>query len=205
MAHAQKKGRKALKKMRADAAAVVALYEPIIHLKESYLALLAIWEYFVEHGYLPGEGAKGMPHRPARGERASSEARDAAKKLLDIYGPALRSPSGNVCVNPEAAKKDQIFLSAEKAAYMLLDAMARLATTGWLVESEVKLERFIIWHDFKRIRNTVEPGLPLKSWQPFILVASGTWSALLVEGTGSGNTVCRCFVWLILEYFGCVM
>lgn len=152
MAHAQKKGRKALKKMRADAAAVVALYEPTIHLKESYLALLAIWEYFVEHGYLPDGGAKGMPHRPARGERASGEARDAAKKLLNIYSPALRSPSGTVCVNPEAALKDQIFLSAEKAAYMLLDAMTRLATTGWLVESEVKLGRFIVWHDFKRIR-----------------------------------------------------
>lgn len=152
MAHAQKKGRKALKRMRADAAAVAAHYGPTIHVKESYLALLAIWEYFVEHGYLPDGGAKGIPHRPARGEKASSEARDAAKDLLDIYSPALRSPSGTVCVNPEADEKDQIDLSAEQAAYMLLDAMARLATTGWLIESEIKLERFLIWHDFKRLR-----------------------------------------------------
>jgi hypothetical protein len=152
MAHAIKNGRKALKKMRADAAAVVALYGPTIHVKESNLALLAAFEYFVEHGYLPGGGVIGTPHRPTRGQKASSQARDAAQALLDIYSPALRSPSGSVCVNPEADSEEQIVLSSEQAAYMLLDAMGRLANTGWLIETNVNLERFLIWYDFKRTR-----------------------------------------------------
>ncbi len=152
MAHAKKKGRKALHQMRSSAGALAAHYAPTITAKESYLALLAAWEYFAEHGYLPGANDKLPPQTPARGQKASCEARDAAKALVNLYGPALDSLSSSSCINPEADPEDQIFMSAERAAHVLLDAMTRLAKTGWLVETDVKLERFTIWYDFKRIR-----------------------------------------------------
>jgi hypothetical protein len=78
-------------------------------------------------------------------------------RLLHAYGPALRTPSGTFCVNPEADPEDQVVVSAEQAAYVLLDAMNRLADTGWLVESEVALERFIIREYFYKVIQP-EPG-----------------------------------------------
>lgn len=85
------------------------------------------------------------------GRRASDEAREAAQKLLDAYGPAIRSPSGNFCVNPEEDEEDRVVVSAEQAAYALFEAMVRLATTGWLVHTEVKLEKFIIREYFYKV------------------------------------------------------
>lgn len=152
MAHKQKKGRKASPKARSSAAALVAAYGPTIHSKDAALSLLGAWAYFVENGRLPNERQERSPHRSARRGKASSEARDAAQGLLDAYGPAIRSPSGAFILYPHKELKERITVLYEQAAQALLDAMARLANTGWLVETEVKLERFLIWEDFKNIR-----------------------------------------------------
>jgi hypothetical protein len=152
MAHKEKKGRQATSRTRSGAAAFVAAYGPTISSKESALALLNAWEYFVENGRLPNESQEHSPHRSARRGKASSEARDAAQGLLDAYGPPIRSTSGTFCLYPDEDPKEQITVLYEQAAQALLDAMARLANTGWLVETEVKLERFLIWEDFKKIR-----------------------------------------------------
>jgi hypothetical protein len=152
MAHKRKKGRQSSLKTRASAAALVAAYGPTIGSKDSALALLGAWAYFVENGRLSNESLERSPHTSARRGKASGEARDAAKELLDAYGPPLRSLSGTFCINPDSDLEDHIFVSDEQAAQALLDAMGRLASTGWLVETEVKLERFLIWEDFKRIR-----------------------------------------------------
>lgn len=93
------------------------------------------------------------------GRRASDEARDAAQKMLDAYGPAIRSPSGTFCVNPEVDPEkypeDRVNVSAEQAASVLFEAMGRLSTTGWLVHTEVKLEGFIIREYFYKV---IKPG-----------------------------------------------
>jgi hypothetical protein len=153
MAHKEKKGRKASQKARSSAAALVAVYGPTIRSRDAALALLGAWACFVENGRLPNESQEPSPHRSARRGKATSEARHAAQGLLDAYGPPLRSPWGTFfCLNPNDDEKAHITVPYEHAAQALLDAMARLANTGWLVETEVKLERFLIWEDFKKIR-----------------------------------------------------
>jgi hypothetical protein len=152
MAHKEKKGRKASPKTRSSATALVAAYGPTVRSRDAALALLAAWAYFVENGRLPNESQEHSSRRSARRGKASSEARDAAQGLLDAYGPPIRSPSGTFCLHPDEDPKERITVLYEQAAQALLDAMARLANTGWLVETEVKLERFLIWEDFKKIR-----------------------------------------------------
>lgn len=153
MAHKVPKGRKASDEARSSAAALVAAYGPAIPAKEAALALLAALEHFVETGWLPDlAGGCSM-----NGRRASDEAREAATGLLHAYGPALRNLSGTFCVNPEADPEDQVIVSAEQAAYALLDTMNRLADTGWLVETEVALERLIIREYFYKVIRP-EPG-----------------------------------------------
>lgn len=153
MAHKMSKGRKASNEARSRAAALVRAYGPPIPDKDAALALLAAWERFVQTGWLPDPTGKGS----MGGRRASDEARDAAMKLLNAYGPAIRSVSGTICVNPEADAEDQVVVSTERAAYVLLDAMTRLADTGWLVETEVAHERFIIREYFYKVIKP-EPG-----------------------------------------------
>lgn len=152
MAHCKKKGRKATQKARSSAAKLVADYEARNGNVASGPALLAAWEYFVESGRLPNESHIPSPHTSGRRGGASCEARYAAKELLDAYGPAIRSVSGTFCINPDDHPEEHIIISSERATQALLDAMSRLANTGWLVETEVKLERFMIRADYKRIR-----------------------------------------------------
>ena len=147
MAHKMSMGRKASNEARSRAAALVRAYGPPIPNKDAALALLAAWERFVQTGWLPDPTGKGS----MGGRRASDEARDAATKLLNAYGPALRSVSGTFYVNPEADLDDHVVVSAEQAAYVLLEAMIRLAATGWLVETEVKPERLIVREYFYRV------------------------------------------------------
>lgn len=150
MAHQIPTGRKASDEARSRAAELVATYGPTIPAKEAALAVLAAWEQFVETGWLPDPSGE-CSHV---GRRASDEARDAATKLLNAYGPALSSLSGTFCVNPEADPEDQVVVSADQAAYALHDAMIRLAETGWLVETEVKLEKFLMRQEFMALRRT---------------------------------------------------
>jgi hypothetical protein len=146
MAHQTSKGRKASDEACSNAAALVAVYDSLIPTEEAGLALLAAWECFVDTGWLPApSGACSQS-----GRRASDEARDAAAKLLDAFGPALRT-SGPVCMNPDDDPEDQVFVSAQQAAYALYSAMVRLAETGWLVETEVKLDRLIIREYFYEV------------------------------------------------------
>lgn len=152
MAHSPKKGRKATQRARASAAKLVAAYGPTTVNLASAPALLDAWEYFAENGRLPNEHQDRSPHAPGRRGTASHEARAAAKDLLKAYGPPIRNESGTFCFNPEDDPDDHIIISSERAAQVLLDAMDRLAKTGWLVETEVKLERFMIRADYERIR-----------------------------------------------------
>ena len=152
MAHSPKKGRKATQRARSSAAKLVAAYWPATVNVASAPALLDAWEYFAESGRLPNERQDRTPHASGRRGTASQEARDAARDLLKAYGPPIRSESGSFCFNPEDDPEDRIIISSEQAAQALLDAMDRLAKTGWLVETEVKLERFMIRADYKQIR-----------------------------------------------------
>lgn len=153
MAHKRSFGRKASNEARSRATALVKAYGPPIPNKDAALALLAAWQRFEQTGWLPDPTGKGS----MGGRRASDEARDAAMKLLNAYGPALLSGSGSFCVNPEADTKDQVVVSSERAAYALLDAMTRLAATGWLVETKVALERLTIREYFYKVIKP-EPG-----------------------------------------------
>jgi hypothetical protein len=152
MAHSLKKGRKATQRARSSAAKLVAAYGPTTVNVASAPALLDAWEYFAESGRLPNESQDCTPHAPGRRGTASQEARGAAKDLLKAHGPPIRSESGTFCFNPEDGPEDRITISSECAAQALLDAMDRLAKTGWLVETEVKLERFMTREDYKQIR-----------------------------------------------------
>ena len=152
MAHSPKKGRKATQRARSSAAKLVAAYGPTTGNVASAAVLLAAWEYFAENGRLPNERQDSTPHVSGRRGTASQEARAAAKDLLKAYGPPIRSVSGTFCLNPDDDEEDHIIISSARAAQVLLDAMDRLAKTGWLVETEVKLERFMIRADYKQIR-----------------------------------------------------
>lgn len=153
MAHKTPTGPEATKETRSRAAALAAAYCSQITTKEGALALLTAWEEFVETGWLP-DPTGGFPKR---GRRGWDEARDAAARLLQAYGPALRSPSGTFCVNPAADKEDRVVVSAKQAGHALLDALIRLADTGWLVVTGVQLERFIIREYFYKVIRP-EPG-----------------------------------------------
>lgn len=153
MAHKIPIGPRATQETRSRASALATAYCSKVTTKETALALLTAWEDFVETGWLPDPTSEF----PKRGRKAWGEARDAAARLLQAYGPALRSESGTFCVNPEADKEDQVVVSAEHAACELLDALMRLADTGWLVVTGVALERFIIREYFCKIIQP-EPG-----------------------------------------------
>ena len=152
MAHCKKKGRKATHRTRSSALKLVEMYGPVTVNMACVPALLAAWEHFSENGLLPNESQDRTPHTPGRRGIASHEARDAAKDLVEAYGPPIRSETGSFCLNPDDDPEDHITISSERAAQSLLNAMIRLANTGWLVDTEVKLERFMIRADYKRIR-----------------------------------------------------
>lgn len=152
MAHSAKKGRKATHRLRSSASKLVALYGPTTINVDSARALLDAWEYFAENGRLPNEHQECSPRAPGRRGTASHEAREAAKDLVKAYGPPIRSEFGTFYLNPEEDPEDRIVISSERAAQVLLDAMSSLARTGWLVETEVKLERFMVRADYKLIR-----------------------------------------------------
>ena len=94
-----------------------------------------------------------MAHKKSIGRKASEETREAASFLCDIYGPALTSPTGRYCVNPDDEPEDQVFVTTEQAGRALLDAIQRLARTGYLVDTEVDLERFTIREYYKLIKS----------------------------------------------------
>lgn len=148
----QKKGRKATHRTRSSALKLVETYGPVTVNMAYAPALLAAWEHFGGNGLLPNESRDRTPHTSGRRGIASHEARDAANDLVAVYGPPIRSETGSFCLNPDDDPEDHITISSERAAQALLDAMIRLANTGWLVETEVKLERFMIQADYKRIR-----------------------------------------------------
>lgn len=170
MANKKSIGRKASDQARAAAQALVNEYWPAVHSPDGHFCvnagaeshehtfgtkqraaenLLAAIIELCESGWLPVMGVSG---KLPIGRKASDEARREAKNLAQTYGPAVKSPDGSYCVNPEDGPEDHIYVSAEKAAYVLLEAMQRLAATGWLEETEVKLERFLIREQYKHIR-----------------------------------------------------
>lgn len=116
------------------------------------MALLDAWRHFAESGWLPNMNGDCSSQKSAVGRGAAEESRDAARALVRIWGPALLSPSGTFCVNPDDDVEDQVTVSAAQATRALFDAMVRLADTGWLVETEVSLERFMIRETYKSIR-----------------------------------------------------
>lgn len=93
-----------------------------------------------------------MAHKQSIGRKASDEARDAARALVDMYKPVLADPTGCLCLNPEEAPEDQIFVTHDDAARAMLGALERLAETGWLVEIKVSLEKFLIRADYAAIK-----------------------------------------------------
>lgn len=108
-------------------------------------------EHFAENGWLAGPSQAGSKH-PAVNRKASQESRDAARALLKVWGPAILSPTGSFCVNPENDLDEQVEISSERATGVLFDALNRLSRTGWLGETEISLERFVIREDYKMIR-----------------------------------------------------
>jgi len=150
MAHKKPTGRRASIPIRISAAALVAVYGPVPN-KEAGLALLAAWKHLAEYGWLPSTSDDGFPSKPTIKRGVAEESRDAAKCLLRVWGPALLDSAGTYCVNPDSDPEDQVIVSAEQASRELFNAMARLAETGWLIETQVKLERFIIREYFKTL------------------------------------------------------
>ena len=108
-------------------------------------------EHFAENGWLAVPGQAGSKHA-AVNRKASQESRDAARALLKVWGPAILSPTGAFCVNPENDLDEQVEISSEQATGVLFDALNRLSRTGWLGETEISLERFVIREDYKMIR-----------------------------------------------------
>ncbi|NHZ38663.1 hypothetical protein [Massilia aquatica] len=97
-----------------------------------------------------------MAHKKSLGRKASDEARRAAQELVDTYGPALSSPDGQYCINPSDLPEDQTVVTAEQAAHALLEALTLLASTGWLVDTTVSLDRFVMREDYQSIRKKTQ-------------------------------------------------
>lgn len=152
MAHKRPIGRKASDNARSRAGTLVATFGPSIPALEAANALLAATVEFAKTGWLPDSHANSCDLHQSVGRKAGVEARDAAQELIDCYGPALSNPAGRYCINPADAPEDHIHVSAEQAAHALLRAWRRFVDTGWLVETEVKLEGFMIREDYKPIR-----------------------------------------------------
>lgn len=101
MAHCKKKGRKATQRTRSSAARLVEAYGPVTVNMAYARDLVVAWEHFSENGLLPNESHDRTPHASGRRGTASPEARDAAKDLVDAYGPPIQSVTGSVCLNPD--------------------------------------------------------------------------------------------------------
>lgn len=137
--------------IRVNAAALVAAYEEIIPSRDAGLGLMKALEHFAENGWLLAPSGAGSEHAAVK-RKASEESRDAARTLLKVWGAAILSPTGAICVNPEGDPDEQIKVSSERATAVLFDALNRLSETGWLVETDISLDRFVIREDYKVIR-----------------------------------------------------
>lgn len=92
-----------------------------------------------------------MAHKPKLGRKASDELRAEARKLHDLYAPAFRG-GGGYCVNPEDDAEIQQYISVEQAGRSLLEALQLLAETGWLVDTRVSLDSFLMNYEYRKLK-----------------------------------------------------
>lgn len=120
------------------------------------LELVSAIDCFASTGWFPTTVKEDTTRKIAIGRRASSEAQDAAKMLVDTYVQALHSVPDGYCLNPEEHPEDQIIISAKQAAVAVVAALGRFVETGFWVETVVSLERFLIREDYKSLRVKVK-------------------------------------------------
>lgn len=153
MAHKKPTGRKASEAARARAKDMLATLGSNTSDIPAVLELVSAIVCFASTGWFPPTVRVDTTRKIAIGRRASSEAQDAAKMLVDTYAQALHSIPDGHCLNPEEHPEDQIFISAEQAAVAVVAALEHFVETGFWVETIVSLERFLIREDYKSIRN----------------------------------------------------
>lgn len=156
MAHKKPTGRKASEAARARAKDMLATLDSNTSDIPTVLELVSAIECFASTGWFPPTLKKDTTRKIAIGRRASSEAQDAAKLLVDTYIQALHSVPNGHCLNPEEYPEDQIIISAEQAAVAVVAALERFVETGFWVETVVSLERFLICEDYKSLRVKVQ-------------------------------------------------
>lgn len=155
MAHKKPTGRTASEAARARAKDILATLGSNTSDIPTVLELVSAIECFASTGWFPPT-KEDTTRKIAVGRRASSEAQDAAKLLVDTYVQALHSVPDGHCLNPEEHPEDQIIISAEQAAVAVVAALERFVETGFWVETVVSLERLLICEDYKSLRVKVK-------------------------------------------------